>query len=143
MWLRYWAGTGFGLVILAICMVLFLREPAIAVTAANGTYVNDCCGELLVRDGNLSFGTEKSVSFAIGRDESGPFILPATYIGPWEESGFEVDGSRPPLKLRLDALPNPATIELYAAGHPYSFKKKIFRVPQPARMIRVSPAPSH
>jgi hypothetical protein len=117
---------------LAVLLVLSLRAPAIPIGSANGDFEHDCCGRLRLRDGRMLLGDKLEVRYAIDRDEKGPFILPSVYSGPWEENGFETDGSRPALKLRLDKLPMPGTIELYGGRKIYVFKRKVFRLPVPA-----------
>jgi hypothetical protein len=71
-----------------------------------------------------SAGKAVSVGFVVERDESGPYVLPKRFVGTWEDNGFEVDGSRPPLKLRLDTLPNPTRIFLPSARGSYSFERQ-------------------
>jgi hypothetical protein len=101
-----------------------LRDPGIAADSADGSYANDCCGTLVLRDGHMVLGETRSVDYELGEDAEGPFVLPETYVGTWEELGFEVDGSRPPVKLRLDALPKPRRIEVPAATGWRSFERK-------------------
>lgn len=104
--------------------VLLLRGSNPSIHAANGVYDNDCCGPLILRDGRMQLGPSKSVDYEVGSDEAGPYILPKTYVGTWEDRGFELDGSRAPLKLRLDTLPKPTGIEVPAATGSRRFMRK-------------------
>ncbi len=119
------------LAVAACLALLFLRTPAIPAGAANGSFDHYCCGTVVLRDGKMSFKTQASVRYTIGRDERGPYILPSTYVGTWEDRGFQVDGSRPAVKLRLDRIPNPNMIELHDFGRSYRFTRKSFRLRQP------------
>ena len=121
-------GAPFIVALALLCIALvFLRQPTVSAAAANGSYEHDCCGTLVLRNGSMSFGTEKSVSYVVEEDDLGPYVLPETFVGTWEDRGFQVDGSRAPLKLRLDRIPNPTRIELHDVGRSYSFKRKAFR----------------
>jgi hypothetical protein len=123
--MRSWLGKASFLFGAATLMgSLLLTARGLEADAANGSYVNDCCGKLVLRDGRIVLGERNSVAFRLGKDEKGPYALPATYVGTWEERGFEVDGGRAPMKLRLDALPRPSRIELPAAKGWRSFKRK-------------------
>jgi hypothetical protein len=116
--------------------LLLLGGPGAEARAANGTYWNDCCGTVELRDGRMvlgekpAAGKQVSVGFVVERDSAGPYVLPERFVGTWEDNGFEVDGSRPPLKLRLDALPGPSRIELPSVRGSYSFER------QPAKARR-------
>ena len=94
---------------------------------ADGAYWHDCCGTIELRRGELLLEGAERVSYTIGSDEAGPYVLPDTYVGTWEHRGFETDGSRPPLKLRLDKFPKPERIVLPAASGSYSFKREVKR----------------
>ena len=126
-----WIGLAVGLTAAVLLAAFMLRGPGLAADAANGSYVHDCCGTLTLDDGVMSFGeSRKTVRYSVGRDEAGPYVLPVTYVGPWEERGFEIDGSRPALKLRLDTLPAPATIEIGDGRKIYSLTRKRFNLPK-------------
>ena len=126
-----WIGSAVGLAAAALLLVFLLREPGLPIDAANGSFVNDCCGTLTLDDGLMSFGESwKKVHYSVGQDETGPYILPVTYVGPWEERGFEIDGSRRPVRLRLDRLPRPATIELGDGRKTYLLTRRRFNLPK-------------
>ena len=97
------------------------EEPA---RAEDGVFANDCCGEIRLAKGRIVVG-DNAIRYTLERDAAGPFILPATYVGPYEDRGFEVDGSRPPLKLRPDALPTPNSIDMEAYGKTFRFKRAL------------------
>jgi hypothetical protein len=99
----------------------------------NGRYEADCCGTLELRDGEMVLNDRARVSFDVGRDGTGPYLMPHPYyVGGLDAEGFEVDGTRPALKLRLDRLPRPETIRLPAAGPDFVMK----RMPVRARARR-------
>jgi hypothetical protein len=109
---------------LALTLLFFLFRPAAPVGLENGTFANDCCGTLVLRDGAMLLNAKQTVRYTVGRDGRGPYILPRTYVGPFEDKGFEVDGSQAVTKLRLDRLPHPTRIVLHEGGTPYLFARK-------------------
>jgi hypothetical protein len=119
---------------LAIALLFFLlREDGIPAGAANGTYAHDCCGRIVLEDGRMTLGETKTVAYALERDEGGPYLLPDTFVGTWEHRGFEIDGTREPVKLRLDALPGTTRITLPAATGEYVFANRTRKAGLPAR----------
>ena len=59
----------------AVALLLIVRslvfpEPPIPINQANGTYANDCCGTISLRDGTMRFGKQE-VSYVIERDKLG------------------------------------------------------------------------
>jgi hypothetical protein len=102
-----------------------LLRPAPAAGLENGRFEADCCGSLELRDGEMLLNDRQTVRYDVGRDSEGPYLLPRTYyVGGLEDRGFEVDGTRPALKLRLDRLPGPATIVLPADGPDFLMRRK-------------------
>ncbi|HEX8225894.1 MAG TPA: hypothetical protein VF605_18975 [Allosphingosinicella sp.] len=96
---------------------ILLLRPAPASGLENGRFESDCCGTLELRDGEMLLNDRHTVRYDLGRDSQGPYLLPRTYyVGGLDARGFEVDGTRPALKLRLDRLPAPRTIRLPADG---------------------------
>jgi hypothetical protein len=89
-----------------------------------GTFQNDCCGTVTLAQGRLSVNGSQSVRYDVGRDAHGPYILPRTYVGAYEDVGFEIDGSQRARKLRLDHLPRPQEIQLPMGTRAFLFKKK-------------------
>ena len=108
----------------AALALFFLPGRGLAADAADGTYQHDCCGVLELRGGELIVGKAKPVDYVVERDEAGYYILPETYVGTWEDRGFEIDGSRPPLKLRLDTFPAPRTVTLPALRGTHTLQRK-------------------
>jgi hypothetical protein len=107
---------------LLIAFLLFGRAPA-APRPEDGIFANDCCGTVTLDRGRLVVGGQK-IRYEIGRDEKGAFLLPDTYVGPYEDRGFEVDGTTPALKIRPDALPRPTSLALEAYGKVFVFKRE-------------------
>jgi hypothetical protein len=67
----------------------------------------------------------QSVRYDVGRDAQGPYLLPRPYyVGGLDDRGFEVDGTRPAEKLRLDRLPAPTTLRLPADGGDFLMKRQ-------------------
>jgi hypothetical protein len=126
-----WIGAAIGLAGLSLLLLYLLRTPGLPADSANGSYVHDCCGTFQLDDGRMIIGEKHKVGYSMGRDEAGPYILPTTFVGPWEERGIESDGGRPPLKLRLDRLPRPNRIELTDGRRTWVFKRKAFRLRAP------------
>jgi hypothetical protein len=117
---------------------LFLLRSAPATGAENGAFAADCCGTLRLEDGRMLLNGKQSVRYAVGRDSAGPYILPATYVGAFEDEGFEVDGTRPTVKLRLDRLPGPQAIVLYHGTKPLTFRREAERQASSAARTRSS-----
>lgn len=108
-------------IVLALPLLLFW--PAAPAGLENGAFMNDCCGTLVLHDGAMLLNAKQIVRYAVGRDARGPYILPRTYVGPFEDKGFEVDGSQAVAKLRLDRLPHPTRIILHEGPKPYLFAR--------------------
>lgn len=109
---------------LVLLFAIFLSRPAVLSGPENGTFANDCCGTLVLRDGRMVANGKQTIRYSVGQDARGPYVLPDTYVGALEDIGFEVDGTRPPAKLRLDRLPQPTTILLYNGPKPFLFKRR-------------------
>jgi len=92
--------------------------------AENGVYANDCCGTVRLDSGTLALNDSQKVRYTIARDAAGAYVLPAYYVGAVEDQGFEVDGTRPALKLRLDRMPHPNALVLYAGRITYVFHRQ-------------------
>jgi hypothetical protein len=138
-----WRWIGAALLAIAIAGLgwFFFFPRGIPADSANGTYANDCCGEVVLRDGRMILNNEKYVTYVLGRDRSGPYVLPQRFVGTWEDLGFEIDGSRPVVKLRLDRLPKPGTIQLPAPRGSYRFERKASRHPLLERQRRQARSP--
>jgi hypothetical protein len=104
---------------------IVLLRPAPAPGLENGLFEADCCGTLELRDGEMLLNGRQTVRYDVGRDTEGPYLLPRTYyVGGLDARGFEVDGTRPALKLRLDRMPGPETILLPADGPDFLLKRE-------------------
>jgi len=90
----------------------------------NGVFANDCCGTVRLESGTLALNDSQKVHYTIQRDAAGAYLLPAYYVGAVEDQGFEIDGTRPALKLRLDRMPHPNRLVLYAGRISYIFSRK-------------------
>ena len=121
--LRRMAAAGLGAALVA-AMALLYRPAAPAGNEADGLFANDCCGTLELRGGSLVLNGKKTTHYAVGRDARGPFVLPYIYVGSFEPVGFEVNGRRPPARLRLDHLPHPDRVLLYQGRNFYLFARK-------------------
>jgi hypothetical protein len=92
--------------------------------AENGVFAADCCGTVRLESGTLALNEAQNVHYTLGRDAAGAYLLPAYYVGVVEDQGLEVDGTRPPLKLRLDRMPHPQRIVLSTGRLSYVFSRK-------------------
>ena len=127
MWRWLTIGIVAALAVLFIGLFLFDREPA-ARFGENGTFANDCCGTIRLEDGRMLLNDQRSIRYTVARDAKGPYVLPRVYIGAVPDFGFDVDGTRSILKLRLDRLPAPTTITLHEGLAPYVFARKEPRI---------------
>ncbi len=119
-------GVALTLTVSILSALFVLHERRLSANVANGTYNNDCCGKIVLSGGTMILGDkgEQSVGYVIESDQKGPFILPRFYVGTWEDRGFQMDGSRPALRLRLDKLPAPSAIQLYDGRKSYVFTRQ-------------------
>ena len=102
-----------------------LLRPAPASGLENGRFEADCCGTLELRGGEMLLNDRQTLRYDLGRDAQGPYLLPRTYyVGGLDARGFEVDGTRPAVKLRLDRMPAPETILLPADGPDFLMKRE-------------------
>ena len=101
----------------------FAHRSSVPAGPENGLFANDCCGTLELRDGAMILNGKQATQYDVGRDAQGPYVLPRAYVGGYEAVGFEVDGSRPVARLRLDRLPHPTRIQIYGYGKAYIFKR--------------------
>ena len=113
-------GTGF----------LLLRGPPPS-QGEEGVFENDCCGTVSLASGRIALNDGESVRYDVARDARGPYILPHTYVGALEDQGFEVDGTQPARKLRLDRLPAPRAIQLPMGARAFVFRRKGLPARQP------------
>ncbi|MFL6720442.1 MAG: hypothetical protein ACJ8FT_01375 [Sphingomonas sp.] len=112
------AAAGIG----ALLLVFVFNEPVVN-AGENGTFANDCCGTIQLSDGKMLLNDQQTVRYTVAKDANGPYILPYTYVGVVRDEGFEIDGSRSTIKLRLDRLPWPTRIVLYEGLRPYIFTR--------------------
>lgn len=122
--MRRWQIGAAGTAIVILATWSFLQRPAVPAGQEDGVFANDCCGTLELRDGRMILNGKPATPYTVGRDVRGPYVLPQTYVGGYEQVGFEVDGSRPVARLRLDRLAHPTRIQLYGYGRAYIFARK-------------------
>ena len=104
---------------------VMLLRPTAPSGLENGRFEADCCGTLELRDGEMLLNGRQTVRYDVGRDREGPYLLPRTYyVGGLDARGFEVDGTRPVRKLRLDRLPGPETIVVPADGPDFLLRRE-------------------
>ncbi len=114
----------------AVAAFLLMRGPPPS-SGEEGTFENDCCGTVTLAQGRLSLNGSQTIRYDVGRDAHGPYLLPRTYVGALEDQGFEVDGTQPARKLRLDRLPGPQAIQLPMGTRAFVFRKKGLLAQQP------------
>jgi hypothetical protein len=114
----------------AAAAFLLMRGPPQS-SGEDGIFENDCCGAVTLAQGRLSVNGSQTVRYDVGRDAQGPYLLPRTYVGALEDIGFEVDGTQPARKLRLDRLPGPQSIQLPMGTRTFVFRKKGLPAQQP------------
>jgi hypothetical protein len=114
----------------AVAVFLLMRGPPPS-SGEEGTFENDCCGTVTLAQGHLSLNGSQTVRYDVGRDAHGPYLLPRTYVGALEDQGFEVDGTQPARKLRLDRLPGPQALQLPMGTRAFVFRKKGLPAQQP------------
>jgi len=135
-WSRPWRGmarwkigaAAIGTVLLVTFLLSY--RPVVEAGYENGIFKNDCCGTLELRNGGMILNDKQAVRYSVGRDASGPYILPQAYVGGFEQIGFAIDGTRQVTRLRLDRVPHPTRITLYGGSKRYVFQRK------PAAAIR-------
>lgn len=108
--------------------LLLAREPGLAADAANGSYRSDCCGTIVLRDGEMIANERRWAHYVVQEDALGPFVLPDRWVGAFDH-GIALDGSRPVAKIRLDALPRPGRIEIPGVRGPIAFVRREPRRP--------------
>jgi hypothetical protein len=109
-------------IVVLLLLFVFLNEPVVK-AGENGTFANDCCGTIKLSDGKMLLNDSQAVRYTVAKDAKGPYILPYTYVGVVLDEGFEMDGTRSTVKLRLDRLPSPTKIVLYEGLRPYIFTR--------------------
>jgi hypothetical protein len=114
-----------------LLLFLFVPHKPAAPNGENGIFANDCCGTMQLTDGKMLLNDQQTVSYKIGRDAQGPYLLPSAYVGARSDEGFEVDGTRPVIKLRLDRLPGTTKIQLFEGQIGY-----VFRLEPPRRRVK-------
>ena len=122
--MRRWTIAGAAAAGIAPLLLLACSDPPAIKSGENGTFANDCCGTIRLADGKMVLNDQQTVRYTVSKDADGPYVLPATFVGVVRYQGFDVDGTRSTLKLRLDRLPRPTTILLYEGSEPYVFKRQ-------------------
>src|ERR1044071_2065201 len=122
--MRRWIIAGVAATCIAVLLFLVVAWTKPVVRAGeNGIFANDCCGPIQFSDGKLLLTDTQTVRYTVAKDGKGPYLLPATYVGVVQDEGLEVDGTRSPIKLRLDRLPQPTIVVLYEGLRPYVFTR--------------------
>ena len=109
--------------IVVLLLVFVFNEPQVK-AGENGTFANDCCGTIKLADGKMLLNDKQTLRYAVAKDAKGPYILTYSYVGVVQDEGFEIDGTRSTIKLRLDRLPRPTRIVLYEGLRPYIFTRQ-------------------
>lgn len=123
------AGAAVAVLALAAGLASFLaRAPGLAADAVNGSYRSDCCGTIVLRDGEMIANERRWAHYVVQEDELGPFVLPDRWVGAFDH-GIALDGSRPVEKIRVDALPHPGRIEIPGVRGPIAFVRREPRRP--------------
>jgi len=109
--------------VLLVTLFLFLRKPVVN-ASANGLFANDLCGTIRLADGEMLLNDQQTISYIVGRDADGPYILPRFDVGAVSDQGLDVDGTRSVRKLRLDRLPSATKLTLHEGLTSYVFKRR-------------------
>lgn len=109
--------------LLLIASLAILLPNSAAGKGENGTFINDYCGTITLTDGEMLLNGQRKIRYTVAQDADGPYILPRVYVGAVPDIGFDVDGTRSILKLRLDRLPAPTRIVLHEGLTPYIFNR--------------------
>src|SRR5437763_11257465 len=121
--MRRWILAGIVAAGIAGLLLVFLFNDPVVKAGENGTFANDCCGTIALSDGKMLLNDKQTLRYAVAKDAKGPYILPYTYVGVVRDEGFEIDGTRSTIKLRLDRLPRPSRIVVYEGLRPYVFTR--------------------
>lgn len=122
--MRRWITFGITVVGVVLIVGLTILVPDAAVrNGENGTFINDYCGTITLADGEMLLNDQRKIRYTVAKDVEGPYILPQVYVGAVPDIGFDVDGTRSILKLRLDRLPAPTRIVLHEGLTPHVFNR--------------------
>ena len=108
--------------VLLVVLFLYNRVPGVD-ASANGLFANDFCGTIKLADGKMLLNDRQTISYIVGKDAEGPYILPRFDVGAVSDQGLDVDGTRSVRKLRLDRLPSATKLTLHEGLTPYVFKR--------------------
>lgn len=126
--MRHWITLGIIAVGIVLIAGLAISLPDSAVRhGENGIFANDFCGTITLADGEMLLNDQRKIRYIVAKDADGPYILPQVYVGAVPDIGFDVDGTRSVLKLRLDRLPAPTRIVLHEGLTPYVFTRHASR----------------
>ena len=113
------------LAILMLCLpACDAAEPNSPIGAANGTFTNSCCGEIILLAGKMIVANQQ-IDYVVDEDKIGSFVLTPYYVGP-SANGFVIRRDQFPLKMRLDSSVHPSEISLMSnrpGGGKYSFRR--------------------
>ncbi|MCP3734536.1 hypothetical protein M9979_06565 [Sphingomonas sp. RP10(2022)] len=99
-------------------------EPRLQTSIANGSYSNDCCGTIILKNGTMTVANQR-VSYVVEQDKEGPYVLPKSYVGASGQE-FVTRSDAHALKLRLDDPTRPRKVQLLddtAGGRAYVFSR--------------------
>lgn len=124
--MKRWIVVGIGAAGAALLLLFFVLAPhkPAAPMGENGTFANDCCGTVQLADGKMVLNDSATVRYDVERDAEGPYLQPRSYVGVRQYEGFDVDGTRKVVKLRLDKLPNPERIVMYEGRGAFAFTRQ-------------------
>ncbi|MFM5884354.1 MAG: hypothetical protein ACKOQ3_03305 [Novosphingobium sp.] len=88
---------------------------------ANGTFTNDCCGDIVLSNGTMTVAGQK-IGYGIDQDKVNTFVMTEYYVGP-SRNGFVIERGHYPLKMYLDTRHNPSEIRLISSDGTYSFRR--------------------
>ena len=109
-------------VLCAWAYIILAPMPRLPIGMANGSYANNCCGEMTLRDGKMSVGG-RLVTYVIEVDKGGPYVLPNAYIDISGDHTLEVDTGKYPLIMRLDDPMRPTKLELMTEEAVLTFRR--------------------
>ena len=123
------ASKAVGVIVLMVVLSLsayigLTGEPRLALSIANGSYANRCCGRVVLTNGIMAVANQR-IGYVVEQDKEGPYVLPNAYVGA-SDTGLVIRPNGFPLKLRLDDQSYPRSVDLLddrPGGKSYSFER--------------------
>lgn len=97
-------------IVVAWIVIFTTGEPRLALSSANGSYYNPCCGFVTLHNSELRSGND-AVSYVIEEDKEGAYVLPEALVSV-ASNRLDIDRTAYPFKLRLDREHNPSIIKV-------------------------------